>query len=98
MSPLVLKRHLSSHGNPSSEAPALIEGDRRQGAVDGDLAAVKHAYTHFRITLTAFGCTPREGTPTGSPWRWAGTGELEELPFSKADRLIARFTALKTDH
>ena len=58
--------------------------------VGSPLAAVKHAYTHFRITLTAFSCTLREGIPTGSPWRWAGTGELEELPFSKADRLIAR--------
>lgn len=57
------------------------------------LAAVKHAYSHFRITLTAFGCTLREGMPAGSPWRWAGTGELEELPFSKADRLIARSVA-----
>ncbi|MBU1964475.1 MAG: NUDIX domain-containing protein, partial [Proteobacteria bacterium] len=57
------------------------------------LAAVKHAYAHFRITLTAFVCTLREGIPAGSPWRWSGTGDLEELPFSKADRLIARSIA-----
>ncbi|MEK6534619.1 MAG: (deoxy)nucleoside triphosphate pyrophosphohydrolase, partial [Thermodesulfobacteriota bacterium] len=61
--------------------------------VGSPLAAVKHAYSHFRITLTAFSCTLREGIPTGSPWQWAGTGELEELPFSKADRLIARSIA-----
>ena len=66
--------------------------------VGSPLAAVKHAYTHFRITLTAFSCTLREGIPTGSPWRWAGTGELEELPFSKADRLIARSVAPVTGH
>ena len=64
--------------------------------VGSPLAAVKHAYSHFRITLTAFSCTLRKGIPTGSPWRWAGTGELEELPFSKADRLIARSVAPAT--
>ena len=66
--------------------------------VGSPLAAVKHAYTHFRITLTAFCCTLREGIPTGSLWRWAGTGELEELPFSKADRRIARSVAPATGH
>jgi len=66
--------------------------------VGSPLAAVKHAYTHFRITLTAFGCTLREGIPSGSPWRWAGTGELEALPFSKADRMIARSVAPVTGH
>lgn len=66
--------------------------------VGSSLAAVKHAYTHFRITLTAFSCSLREGIPTGSPWRWAGTGELEALPFSKADRLIARAVAPATGH
>jgi len=65
-------------------------------SVGSPVAAVKHAYTHFRITLTAFSCTLREGVPTGSPWRWAGIDELEELPFSKADRLIARSVAPAT--
>jgi len=64
--------------------------------VGSPVAAVKHAYTHFRITLTAFSCTLREGVPTASPWRWAGIDELEELPFSKADRLIARSVAPAT--
>jgi A/G-specific adenine glycosylase len=58
--------------------------------VGSPLAAVKHAYTHFRITLTAFACTLREGFPAGPPWRWAGVVEVEGLPFSKADRRIAR--------
>jgi A/G-specific adenine glycosylase len=66
--------------------------------VGSPVAALKHAYTHFRITLTAFCCTLREGIPAGPPWRWAGTGELEELPFSKADRLIARSIAPATGH
>jgi A/G-specific adenine glycosylase len=58
--------------------------------VGSPLAAVKHAYTHFRITLTAFACTLREGSPAGPPWRWAGVDEIEGLPFSRADRRIAR--------
>ena len=58
--------------------------------VGSPLAAVKHAYTHFRITLTAFSCTLREGSPAGPPWRWADVVEIEGLPFSKADRRIAR--------
>jgi A/G-specific adenine glycosylase len=62
------------------------------------LAAVKHAYTHFRITLTAFSCSLLEGSPTGPPWRWAGAGESEALPFSSADRRIARAVASPAGH
>jgi len=63
--------------------------------VGSPLAAVKHAYTHFRITLTAFSCTLLEGSPAGPQWRWAGAGESEALPFSSADRRIARSVALR---
>ena len=62
-------------------------------AVGEPLRAVKHAYTHFRITLTAFSCTLVDGRPSPRArfaWRWAGAGEMEDLSFSKADRLIAR--------
>jgi A/G-specific adenine glycosylase len=87
-------------GEPPEEGLARIARKELgiEIGVGPPLAAVKHAYTHFRITLTAFRCTLREGIPTGSPWRWAGTGELEELPFSKADRLIARSVAPATGH
>ncbi|MBN2318447.1 MAG: NUDIX domain-containing protein, partial [Acidobacteria bacterium] len=54
------------------------------------LAEVKHAYTHFRITLSAFTCKLTKGAPAGSEWRWADVGEIEALPFSSADRKIAR--------
>jgi A/G-specific adenine glycosylase len=56
------------------------------------LAAVQHAYTHFRITLSAYACTILCGTPVttaGKAWRWVAIPELDELPFSKADRMIA---------
>ncbi len=58
--------------------------------VRSPLATVKHAYTHFRITLTAFSCTLLEGSPAGPQWRWADAAESEALPFSSADRRIAR--------
>jgi A/G-specific adenine glycosylase len=61
------------------------------------LARVKHAYTHFRITLSAYACTLLNGPPvaaTGRAWRWVTTRELDALPLSKADRMIARGVAL----
>lgn len=61
--------------------------------VGSPLASVNHAYTHFRITLTAYSCTLQEGSPDGPPWQWADADEIEGLPFSKADRRIARFVA-----
>jgi A/G-specific adenine glycosylase len=61
--------------------------------VGSPLASVNHAYTHFRITLTAFSCALREGSPAGPTWRWADADEIEALPFSRADRRIARFVA-----
>jgi A/G-specific adenine glycosylase len=59
--------------------------------VGAPLASVDHAYTHFRITLTAFSCILREGSPNGPSWQWADAERIEGLPFSKADRRIAHF-------
>lgn len=53
--------------------------------------SVRHAYTHFRITLHAFRCSRRSGRPravTCQDWRWASPGDLEDLAFSKADRAV----------
>ena len=61
------------------------------------LAMVRHAYTHFRITLSAYACTLLKGppsTPSGRDWLWATIREIDELPFSKADRMIARTAVL----
>jgi A/G-specific adenine glycosylase len=58
------------------------------------IAAVKHAYTHFRITLYAFRCTLRGGAPKAlkcHSWRWSDPQDLAEFPFSKADRKIMAF-------
>lgn len=61
----------------------------------GDLLGVyRHAYTHFRVTLHAFGCILLSG---GEPHpiqvidlRWVTPYELPDYPMGKIDRQIAR--------
>jgi A/G-specific adenine glycosylase len=55
------------------------------------VTVVKHAYTHFRITLHAFHArhTAGEPRPLGcADWRWVGLEELERFPFPVTDRKI----------
>jgi A/G-specific adenine glycosylase len=57
------------------------------------LLSLKHAYSHFRITLHAFRCRLRSGEPhclECADFRWASAEELATLPMSAADRRIAR--------
>jgi len=57
------------------------------------LTVVKHAYTHFRITLHAFRCRVVKGTPRCldcAAFRWVSLPELDALPMSVADRKIAQ--------
>ena len=65
------------------------------GVLVGDkITAVKHAYTHFRITLHAFRCTLRNGNPKAlncQSWRWIDPGSLADFPFSNVDRKIMAF-------
>jgi A/G-specific adenine glycosylase len=59
------------------------------------MVSVRHAYTHFRITLHAFHCTLEAGRPqalTCLRWRWVPLSHLNRFAFSKADRkIIAAF-------
>ncbi len=60
-------------------------------AVGDLLKSVKHAYTHFRITLYAFRCTITTGTPVstvGLPVRWVPLSELGRYAFPRANRHI----------
>lgn len=55
------------------------------------LTAVKHAYTHFRITLHAYQCRLNGGRPKAlgcQAWQWTPPSDLARFPFSKADRKI----------
>jgi A/G-specific adenine glycosylase len=59
--------------------------------VGEQVVSVKHAYTHFRITLYAFRCTRRNGRPRAlacQEWRWASPHDLEALACSRADRTV----------
>ncbi len=56
------------------------------------LGVFRHAYTHFRITLHAFYCQLREGTPVAlqvADWRWLNVSQLKDYPMGKIDRQIA---------
>lgn len=54
---------------------------------------VKHAYTHFKITLHAFACTLQANSPAPNcvdcaDFRWVAVDELQAYAFSRADRKI----------
>ena len=57
------------------------------------LISVRHAYTHFRITLHAFECRLLDGTPRSigvADWRWVSLDELAAFPFPVTDQKIIR--------
>ncbi len=60
--------------------------------VEEVLTVVKHAFTHFRITLHAFTCQLTSGEPSCldcAAFRWVAPADLEGLPMSVADRKVA---------
>jgi A/G-specific adenine glycosylase len=61
--------------------------------VEAPLVVVRHAYTHFRITLHAFWCRLASGEPRCldcAAFRWVRPDELDALPMSVADRKVAQ--------
>ncbi|MBU1050136.1 A/G-specific adenine glycosylase [Candidatus Bipolaricaulota bacterium] len=53
--------------------------------------AIKHAYTHFRMTLHVLHCRHTGGEPRSidvANWTWAHPSELEQFAFPTADRKI----------
>ncbi len=57
------------------------------------LTTVKHAYTHFRITLHAFHAQHTRGVPQAiacADWRWIDMGDLDQFPFPVTDQKIVR--------
>jgi len=52
---------------------------------------VRHAYSHFRITLHAFECRSVEGYPRAldcADWRWVRLGDLADFAFPVADQKV----------
>jgi A/G-specific adenine glycosylase len=67
--------------------------------VNGLLTVVRHAYTHFSITLHAFECTHTGGEPQAlgvADFCWVRPDQLDPFPFPKSDQKIIR--ALREAH
>jgi len=74
---------------------ALIRTTREElGVVIGvreRITSIKHAYTHFRISLHAFNCSLKSGRPRAlgcKQWQWTGPHHLYKFPFSRAERKV----------
>jgi len=55
------------------------------------LCTIRHAYSHFRITLTAFLCTPAEAPAAARcdrPMAWVSWERLADYPFPKANHKV----------
>lgn len=54
-------------------------------------ACVKHAYTHFRLTLHAYEGIILKGEPEAlacAGWQWVRPAGIKALPMSKIDRMV----------
>ncbi len=59
--------------------------------VEHALPPVRHAYSHFKVTLHPFVCGVRSQRPLAAeapPCRWVLPGELAELPMPRANRKV----------
>jgi len=77
-------------GNPAEGLEAALEAGYGLKVQKGEaLGIVRHAYTHFRVTVHAYRC---ESVSVGENenLRWVGLDELDEYPMGKVDRQIAR--------
>jgi A/G-specific adenine glycosylase len=62
---------------------------------------LKHAYSHFKITLHAYWCRIENGSPaaiSGREIRWVSLDDIDSYPFPKANKvLIERMIQLDAD-
>lgn len=52
---------------------------------------LKHAYSHFKITLHAYWCTIKRGTPkpkSSTDLKWVTLEEIDDYPFPKANKVL----------
>jgi A/G-specific adenine glycosylase len=57
------------------------------------LTTIRHAYTHFRITLHAFHARYMRGAPQAlgcADWRWTTMADLDAFPFPATDQKVIR--------
>ena len=69
----------------------ILEETGLRVRVEKKVTSVRHAYTHFRITLHAFRCSMdlSQIQEAKNPYmQWAPFSRLKDYPISKADRMI----------
>ncbi len=60
-------------------------------AITKPFMKLNHAYSHFKITLHAYLCELKNGTPepkTSQQLKWVSVSDLEHYPFPKANRKL----------
>ncbi len=69
--------------------------------IQAPFMTVRHAYTHFKITLHAFECRLLRGKPrpkTATAARWVQLQEMQQLPFPRANkRILERLLEMADD-
>ncbi len=78
-------------GNPAELLEAALEASYGISLrVLEPLGVVRHAYTHFRVTVYPFRCAPRAALPNREEFTWALISALDSYPMGKVSRQIAR--------
>jgi len=78
-------------GDPAGALESTLETGYRLRVERGEaLWTVRHAYTHFRVTVHAFACTLVEFPAGDKRLEWVKLKELDAYPMGKVDRQIAR--------
>lgn len=86
-------------GGKQEQGESLVECLKRElreelgisAAVGPLFVVVRHAFTHFKITLHVFICQHTGGAPQKhgvQDWAWVRVDELERYAFGKADRAV----------
>lgn len=55
------------------------------------ITTIRHAYSHFKIVLSAWQCRLASGVPAssnGQPWKWVTVAELNDYAFPRANRRL----------
>ena len=69
----------------------ILEETALHVAVKEKIATIRHAYSHFSITMHAFRCSLTDDCDTPQcdrPWHWIREQELHSFPFPKANHKL----------
>ncbi len=76
--------------DPAGEMPKCILSQYKIKIIPKEkLGVVSHAYTHFKVTVTAFACQALE-VEKSPALTWVRVGSLSEYPMGKVDRSISK--------